>query len=369
MQLGKDPLPNLPPGWVIKAAVAFRQKVLDWANSLAPPELVLSEWFTGMARTKIAHTVAVWGIADVIDEQGPQTGAALAARLGTDPDATHRMMRACVAAGLFALDGEQRFVNNRLSHALLRKHDTSASHAAMYWGSASNARAWFDFENVVKTGKNAFGRLFGMSVWEWFDQHPDERDTFANMMSITTTQMAPIVATLYPDFGQIARLCDVAGGRGILLSELLVRNPDMRGLLFDNPGVLALAGTLLEARGVRARVELHPGSFFEPTIPHGADAYLLKNILHDWDDARSITILQHVRRACDPGKKLLLCEMLVEQHDTHFGALADVHMMTVCDEGRERGRDDFARLCEQSGWKLARVFPHPVIAVLEAIAV
>lgn len=373
MKLGRDPLPNLPPGWAIKAAIAFRQKVLDWANSLLPPEAALAEWATAMMKTQMLHLAAKWQIADLLDEHGAMTGAEIAARIGTNADATHRMLRACVSMGLFRFaeakgDAVARFANNRMSQALLRRSDISAAHNALYWGSASNVAAWVDFENVVRTGKNAFGRLFGMSVWDWFDRQPEERETFGSMMSIATTQMAPAIAAAYPDFGRIGRLCDVGGGRGIMLSEILVRHPDMRGILFDGDGVLALAGDLLRARGVHQRVELVPGSFFTTPLPAGADAYLLKNILHDWDDARCLQILRNVRAACDSGTRLLVCDLILEPTDAGFGALADVHMMTVADEGRERSRDEFERLFTAAGFRLARVFDNPLAAVLEGIA-
>ena len=162
-------------------------------------------------------------------------------------------------------------------------------------------------------------------------------------------------------------LCDVAGGRGTLFSELLVLNAGLRGMLYDGPGVIQLAKELLAARGVLERVELVSGSFFE-RVPEGADAYSLKNVLHDWDDARSVVILKNVRAAMRPGQKVLVIETLVEKNDTTPGALADVQMMVVCDDGRERSKAEYGALFAASGFTQGRVFEHALTSVIEGIA-
>ena len=176
------------------------------------------------------------------------------------------------------------------------------------------------------------------------------------------------MARAYP-FREVRRVCDVAGSRGALLAEVLVQHRHLSGVLFDNAGVIATAGPLLGARGVADRVELSSGSFFDK-VPEGCDAYLLKNILHDWDDERSVTILQNCRRAMKPGHRLLIVELVVEKQETAgIGPLSDVQMMMVCNEGRERSRADFARLLQLSGFQLSRVVPTPTLmSIVEGVA-
>jgi hypothetical protein len=186
------------------------------------------------------------------------------------------------------------------------------------------------------------------------------------MMSITILGAAGI-ATSYP-FSDHQKICDVGGGRGTLLSEVLLHHPSVRGVLVDAPGVLESAKTLLGTRGVADRVELVPGSFFE-SVPKGADAYLLKNVLHDWDDARARTILETIRRAMDTGKRLLVIEEVIEEGTEHHASMVDLHMMMVCSEGRERGRADFDRLFAETGFKSGRAFVTPTtMQVIEAVA-
>ncbi len=153
------------------------------------------------------------------------------------------------------------------------------------------------------------------------------------------------------------------------MSELLIRHPHLQGVLCDGPGIIVSARQLLERRGVEARVELVAGSFFDK-LPAGADAYLLKNVLHDWDDDRSGKILGVCRQAMAPGARLVVVEQLTGRNQTDsFGALSDVQMLVGCDDGRERSREDFERLFKQSGFRLGRVFPSPTVSVIEGLAV
>jgi precorrin-6B methylase 2 len=187
------------------------------------------------------------------------------------------------------------------------------------------------------------------------------------MMSLTLWEAAGIAST-YP-FGEVGKVCDIGGGRGTLLSEVLLHHPGVKGILVDAPGVLESAKGLLQARGVAERVELVPGSFFD-AVPAGADAYTLKSVLHDWDDERAKKILSVCRAAMKPGTRLVVIELIVEADAEHYGVMVDVHMMLVCGEGRERSRADFERLLQATGFRMQRVlFTSTGMGVIEATAV
>ena len=365
-QLSPAPYPAAPPGPVIKTVLALRKALLALADAIVPPEVRLFELAVGIAPTKLLYVVAKHRIADHLAD-APRSAEELAASTDLDADALHRTLRALAHLGVFRLRADGRFENNRLSAALAQGRLGRLRDAAVYLGSAANVAAWNDLEETVRTGRNAFERVYGMSVWAWFDAHSDERETFAQFMMGRTVADAPLIASLYP-FAELRRICDVGGGRGTLLSELLVRHPRLRGVLCDAPGVMESARLLFERRGLADRVQLVAGSFFE-SVPAGADAYLLKNILHDWDDARSLHILGVVRRAMQPGQRLLLVEWLTERNDSAgLGALSDVQMMTVCSEGRERGRQELKQLLQQAGFRLTRIFPSPTVSLVEAVA-
>jgi hypothetical protein len=364
--IGPQPFPAIPPGPVIRSIMWLRKKLLAAANMLGPPELRVFELSMGAATTQLLGLVCRHRIADVL-ARGPLTAAELAAHTGLDADALHRYLRALASIGVFTMDRHGRIANNRYSEALRDDRLAHMREHCIYFASESNVRSWNDIEATARSAKNAFERLHGMSVWDWFEHHPEERETFARMMMGGTIAVAPVVAGLYP-WHEVKRVCDVGGGRGTLLSELLVRHEHLHGVLCDAAGVLDSARVLLDKRGVLQRVQLVPGSFFDH-VPTGADAYVLKNILHDWDDARSLHILGVVRRAMQKGQRLVISETITERNDIDsFGTLADVHMMTVCSDGRERSREEYQRLLDQSGFTLGRVRESPLISVIEGIA-
>jgi hypothetical protein len=359
--------PRLPPRFLVAIVLAFRRWLLALADRIVPPQLPLSERATGLGTTHMLGAAARLRLADLLAD-GPLFAAELATRTGRDADALQRMLRALATVGVFAVERDGRFANNRLSNALRSGPSGTFRDFADYFGSASNVGAWADFDRTLTTGKNAFERVHGMSVWDWFDHNHDERHVFAQAMTSMTALHAPGVARAYP-FAEIERVCDVAGSRGTLLAEVLANHPHLRGVLFDNAGVVATARPLFEARGVAERVELASGNFFE-SVPAGCEAYLLKNILHDWDDERSLVILQNCRRVMQSGHRILVVELVLERDQTTgIGPMSDVQMMTVCGEGRERSRADFARLFERAGFRLQRVLPTATLmSIVEGVA-
>lgn len=364
--VSRKPLPA-PPGVAVRGLLALRKALLRAADAVVPAQLAVFDRVTAVAGTHLVSELAVLRIADLVEKR-PMTAAELAAATKTDPAGMVRAMRGAVAMGFFTRDESGRFTNNRLSSTLRSTETYDVRSFAEYFGSRSNMRAWNDFPETLRSGKNAFERVHGKSIWEWFDEHPHERETFANSMMAMTLADAPGIAATYP-FAEIRRLCDVGGGRGTLLSEILVRHPHLRAVLCDNAGVLDSARELLGKRGVLGRVELVAGSFFD-SVPSGCDAYVMKHILHDWDDERCRAILRNVRSVMEPGHRLLVVEAIVEEDTDDYGALADLHMMIVCCDGRERGRAEFQALFEESGFRLGRVLEAPTpVAILEAIAV
>lgn len=364
--LSGKPYPSLPPGFILRAVIGLRKFLQRFVDVFAPPDIALFERTVGVVHTQLLGAAARYRIADLLDG-GPLATDEIARRIGTDPDATHRWLRALATTGVFVMHADGRCANNKLSRALRSNRLSAVREFSEYFASQSNTGAWGDFDNTLKTGKSAFERVHGTSVWSWFDAHPGERETFARAMMGMTAGQAPAVASLYP-WKEVKTVCDVGGGRGTLLSELLVRHSHLKGMLCDAPGVIQSARQLLAQRGVEARVELVAGSFFDE-LPAGADAYVLKNVLHDWDDARSLKILSACRRAMQPGAKLVVVEQLTGRNQTdNFGPLSDVQMMVVCDDGRERSREDFHRLFVASSFEPGRVFEFPTLAVIEGVA-
>jgi hypothetical protein len=362
--LSPEPLAAIGPGWLVRVALRLRRALIGLADALVPAEIAVLDRSIGAVNTQMLGAAARLRIADLL-EQGPMTAEQLAQATGTQADPLHRMLRALAAAGVFSLrDG--RFENNRLSRALRQNALAHRRAWCEYFASPANLAAWEDLGRTLEQGGSAFERVHGSNVWEWFAAHPQEQETFARAMAGVTTAMAPVVASVFP-WKEIDSVCDVGGGRGLMLSELLVRHPHLRGVLCDGAGVLESARGLLDQRGVADRVRLVEGDFFEH-VPAGADAYLLKNVLHDWDDVRCLRILRTCHRAMRPGARLLIAETLCERDETlGYAPFSDVQMMIVCSGGRERGRAEYLGLVRAAGFVPGRVFGTPIISVIEGI--
>jgi hypothetical protein len=357
------PIPT-PPRFVVRAVLRLHAALLRAAEGVIPGEFAVFEHIGGFWKTQLVYVAARLRFADHLEE-GPLTAEELARRAGADADAVRRTMRALVAIGVFAYE-DGRFKNNRVSLPLRSNVPGSMRDVAQYFGARSNMHAWADFETTVKTGENAFERVHGCTMWQHHQRFPEEGKTFAASMASVTALDAPGIAGAYPFHGSI---CDVGGGRGTLLAEILARTPRTRGVLFDEAHVLEQAGPILAERGVADRVDRIAGSFFDQ-VPSGCDIYMLKDILHDWDDARALSILRTVRRAMRTGAKLLVLEVLLEPDELDAPAsLLDVHMMTATCNGRQRSERELGALFAASGLSLAgtHVTPMPV-SVVEAVA-
>src|SRR3954470_9044456 len=287
-------MPRVPPPAAVDAALFVRRMLLRAADSLLPPWAAVWDRTMGVGRTQIIGVVAELDVPDLLGEAGPQTAVELAGRLSVDADALHRVLRAAAVDGLLRVDRRGRFRLTRLGRTLRSDAEATLRPWARYMALRSTREAWGDLDETVRSGRSAFERVHGMSVWDWFATHPEEERLFAAAMRSVTELDAPAVAasSLVPDEGVI---CDVAGGAGTLLGELLVARPHLRGVLLEAPGVLREAERHLSDRGVRDRVELVEGDLFGE-LSAGADVYVLKNILHDWDDATSARILGGVAR-------------------------------------------------------------------------
>ncbi len=359
---------RVPPPAAVEAVLALRGLLLRAADALLPANAVVWDRTMGIGRTQVIATLAELGVADALDGRA-LTAAELAERLpgDVDADALHRVLRAAAADRLVRLDRRGRFRLTRLGRTLRTDAPASLRPWARYLALDSTSAAWGDLTASVRTGRAAFPRVHGTSVWSWFAEHPDEERLFAAAMRSITELDAPGIAAaaLWPEHGTV---CDVAGGAGTLLAAILAPRPHLRGVLVEAPGVLAEADRLLTARGLRDRVELVPGDLFG-TVRADADVYVLKNVLHDWDDATSARILATVRATMRSQARLVLVEQLQERNRARpFTSWTDLQMLTQCDDGRERSRDELAALLAGAGLRPGAVVRTGVSALIEGTA-
>jgi ubiquinone/menaquinone biosynthesis C-methylase UbiE len=350
----------------MRARTTLRQMLLGLADRVVPAHVALYETSIGMYRTHLIGTIAELGVADEL-RNGPATADQLAARLDVHADTLHRLLRSAAAEGITRLDRTGRFSLSRTGATLRRDDPHTLQDWARYFSLKSTAAAWADLNESVRTGESAFSRVHGTSSWSWYGQHPEEERTFAGAMRWRTEQVAPLIVGGYP-WPEQGTICDVAGGVGTLLAAILKRRPRARGVIVDAPGVLAAADEYLRTDGVRERVELVEGDIFE-RVDATADVYVMKNVLHDWDDERCRRILRTARTAMAAGSRLVLVEFLQERNRPNPStARLDLHMLTQCDGGRERSADELKQLLSSATLRPGIVRETAGPALIEAVA-
>lgn len=359
--------PFVPPVALVNTALRLRRFLLRAADAVVPPYLAVFDRFMGAGTTALVHSAARLEIADHL-ARGPLTVEELATRTDTAPEYLERAMRALVATGVFRRDPDGRFANNRVSSAMITGADENIRGFAEFFGMKPVLDAWTALPETLRDGKVGFERVHGRSAWEWISGDDRARAAFVEGMSSMTAVIAPAIAAAYP-FHEVQTVCDVGGGVGIILAEALNQHAHLRGVLFDDESMLKEAPPFLAKRGVAERVDLVSGSFLE-AVPRGADAYILKTVLHNWDDDRAGRILKNVRAAMDPGHRLLVADFLDEaDHLSTLVPFMDFAGMMVYNAGRERSPGDMERLFANAGFRLGRVIPLPGCqAIFEGVA-
>jgi hypothetical protein len=327
-----------------------------------PAETLLRLVMGGMLAQSIA-VAATLGIADLL-EQGPRTCAVLAEDTGTDAPSLYRLLRALAGLGVLAEDGEGRFALTSLGGPLRSAAPDSVRAMLTLVGLPYHREAWSNLLYSVQTGQPALDHCFGMGAFAYFEANPEVGANFNAAMTDLSRVAERAVAEAY-DFaaltprtpGAAPLVVDVGGGHGGLLAGILKAHSSVRGILFDQPHVVDGAPALLAAAGVADRCRIESGSFFEG-VPAGGDAYVLKNIVHDWDDERAAAILRHCRQAIGPAGKLLVVELVVPPPNTAgFAHWADLEMLVMTPGGRERTEPEYAALLAAAGFRLTRTIP------------
>ncbi len=284
-------------------------------------------------------------LADLL-ASGPLSSDALAQRVGAHPDALYRLMRGGVVAGLFTQEPPRTFTLTPLGACLRSEVPGSMHDMAIMLTAPGHWQPWGDLVTAVRTGRSPANKVLGTNLWEHYEKNPEEASHFNRAMGSFSSFVAEEVARLH-DFSPYARVADVGGSQGVLLAAVLRAHSSCRGILFDLPHVIDGARALVEAEGLGQRMDLVAGSFFEPVIP-AAEAYLLKHILHDWDDASSTAILRQIHHAAPPGARLLVVEMVMPDGEPSRSALIDLNMFVIAD-GRERTAREYEALLTSTG--------------------
>lgn len=325
-------------------------------------ELILNAW-VAQAITSAADL----GVADALAD-GPLSGEQLAERVGADADALTRLMRALIGIGIFRQCNDGCYALTPLADTLRTDAPVSMAGMARWVGSPQHREHWSHLTGAIRTGNAVLPELRGKPAFEYLADEVELGGIFNSAMT-NVSEFATVPLTAAYDFGAFGTIVDVGGGQGRLLAAILETAPNSRGVLFDLSEVVAGAPELFRKYGVDDRVRIEEGSFFE-SVPEGGDAYVLKNVIHDWAEDDAVRILKNIRAAARTGARLLLCEFVIPDHDRDFhGKWVDIEMLVVAG-ARERTAHEYGHLFGQAGFRLDRIVDTvSPLSIIEATAV
>jgi len=333
-------------------------------TSLPPSVKILEITYSNFVVARALYAFAKLGIADLLRDKA-LSSEELAAPAGVASGALYRLLRTLSTTEVVSESQDHKFTLGPLGEALRSDVPGSMRAWAIFSGEPFYLQAWEQIVHSIQTGQPAWEHVHKIPIFEFIGQHPEAAQIFDQAMTSLSAGEAPAIVEAY-DFTGIRKLADIGGGQGLMLRTILRSHPNMAGILFDRPDALKGTQELLAQEGLADRCEVVPGDFFQ-SVPEGMDVYMLKYVIHDWDDELSVTILRNCRRAMTKDARLLLVETVVPPPgEAHFAKLQDLEMLVVAGS-KERTADEYSRLLELAGFSLLRVVPttEPV-SILEA---
>jgi hypothetical protein len=331
------------------------------------PSAIMMQMLAGFTISRSIGVAAELGIADLV-KNIHKSSDELAALTNTHPRSLYRLLRALASVGILSEDTGHCFGLTPLGECLRSDHPESLrAFAEMFTGDIS-FQMWAKLTHSIKTGQPAFDKVFGMPAFDYLFSHEKEGKIFNDAMNSLSFGSSIAVLGSY-DFSGIKKLVDIGGGLGFLLAVILKKYSAMKGILFDIEPVLESAKALLQEHGVWDRCQIIGGDFFE-SVPAGGDAYILKNIIHDWNDEQCTAILNNCRKGIASGGKVLVVEMVVpEGSEPSISKLSDLQMMAIL-PGQERTENEYRNLFSKTGFGLTTIVPTASpYSVIEGVAI
>jgi len=317
-----------------------------------PPPVQLMQMLFGFAASRAIGVTAELCIADLLKDDA-KTADELARQTGVHARSLYRVLRACASIGVYSEDNEKKFSLTPLAEPLLSDTQGSLRAFAEMIACDWQFQTWAELPYSVKTGKPSFDKVHGKSSFDYFWSNEKAGKVFNDAMTSNSAFSSVAVVNAY-DFSSVSTLVDVGGGHGFLLASILAKFVKVKGILYDMPAIVAEAEKLLKEHGVTERFETIGGDFFK-SVPAGGDAYIMKHIIHDWNDEQCITILQNCREAMTEGGKVLVVEMVVpEGNEPSPAKFLDLQMLQYL-PGCERTEKEYSELFDKARLKLTRI--------------
>ncbi|TWU18661.1 methyltransferase [Allorhodopirellula heiligendammensis] len=330
-------------------------------ETLAQPTFPHLHWL--LNSTWLAQAVYVAARLDIAEElrAGPKSADVLASKCGVQPDELMRVLRALAGFGIFSRDSQGRFSLTESALPLLHDNPHSIQAYSEVWGVQLYAGAGRLLEQL-RTGEPGFKLQHGLPMWQHYEADAEAGALFDRFMSVTTDAHCRFIPKWF-DFSKFQHVVDVGAGGGSLLSTVLHSNPKQRGTWYDRAEVLPLAQERIEKEGLGSRCELIAGDFLQ-SVPAGGDLYLIKHVLHDWEDSMATRIVANIAEAMSKDSKLLIIGGLLDETNNRDGLckLRDLEQM-FWTGGRVRTRSDFERLLHPAGMHITATTQTPIVDV------
>ncbi len=317
------------------------------------PREQLDGMITGYWLSQAIYAAAKFDIAGYLKD-GPKSVEDLAEATSTNPDALYRLLRALSSVGIFVESNARHFSLTPLAEPL-RSDVPHSKRALALMAGDEQFRTWGEIEYSIRTGKVAFEKVYGKPIFDYLGENPEKAVIFDAAMTGIHGSETNAMLDAY-DFTGIGVLADIGGGNGSQITAILQKHTTLKGILFDLPHVVERSKSHLEAAGVSNRCKIVGGNFFE-AVPANADAYLLRHIIHDWDDEKSVRILSHCHTAMSSSSRLLLVESVIPPGNDRFGGKFLDLVMLLIPGGKERTEGEYRTLLREAGFDLTRVVP------------
>ncbi len=364
MEMRTDPeLPSYPPLWFVRISQKIRHFFLKMNRRFTHPNVVMWELAQNMWLAAGISVAAELGIADLVKE-GPLSIEDLADQTGTHEESLYRVMRMLASQGIFRELRGQRFESNSLAMPL---QEDQIRYLMLVHLNCNQFQIFGNLMKSVRTGKPVSEDLSAKALFDQIENNELKKEWFNKAMTSASKMQVPALLSAFP-FRKYGKIIDIGGGEGFFLANILHRQVKSRGVLFDLPGALSGVKANIEIYSLEGRMELVGGDFFE-NVPAGGDLYILKSILHDWDDESSMKILGQLHKVMGPKSRLLVIESVLDEgNHPSFGKMTDILMLAAAG-GKERTLKQWESLLSASGFRIRKIrstiSPHSIIEVVK----
>jgi hypothetical protein len=349
--MGQGKATAVPPALIVNTLKSLQSGILSLARKLSPPFVQVLDLAAGSMNAQVIHLAAKLDLAERL-KNGPRTIDELAEETGTKRDALYRLLRALSSLGIFEETADGQFDTTPVAESLQADHPTSVLPLALLIGDPIWRDPWSNIEYSVRTGDSAFQHVYGKDFFEYLGENKDKSELFSDWMTRISNMNCPVIAQSYP-FKKFKKVIDIGGGHGSLIAHILKRHPQVSGVLFDLPDVVAAATELDGELASRCAVE--GGDFFE-SVPEGGDVYIMQQVIHDWSDDLAVKILSNCREAMNERGRILVVDAVIRPgNDRDINKLIDLQMLLINKGGRERTEAEFGTLFDRAGLRLTKV--------------